>query len=202
MNTYDFEKLLNIKTTGKQKNFNESNHYNIYEPTSYEALDCLFKEYSTNSSDSYIDFGCGKGRLNFYVNYHFDSKATGIEMNNYYYEEALHNKSNYLKKHKKKEDKISFLNTFAEKYQINSEDNKFYFFNPFSIQIFMKVVENILTSLEKHNRVIDIILYYPFEEYIYFLENCTSFELFKEIKVTSLYATDKNHRFLIYRYDY
>lgn len=56
-----YEKLLNIKTSGKQKSTNELWHYNIYEPTSYSALELLSKQYNFTSKDSVIDFGCGKG---------------------------------------------------------------------------------------------------------------------------------------------
>ena len=44
MKDHYYEKLLNITTTGEQKKYNESIHYNVYEPTSYEALEILFKE--------------------------------------------------------------------------------------------------------------------------------------------------------------
>ena len=202
MNEQYYEKLLNIKTSGEQKIFNESLHYNRYEPTSYSALEILSKQYKFTAEDSIIDFGCGKGRLNFYINHFFDSTVTGIEMNSFFFKEAVDNKRDYLKKHKKKKDKINFLNYFAEEYNINPSDNKFYFFNPFSIQIFIKVIGNILISVEEYERTIDVILYYPSDDYIYFLENNTPFIFLNEIKLPYLYDNDPRHSFLVYRLDY
>lgn len=202
MNEQYYEKLLNIKTSGEQKNFNESIHYNRYEPTAYSALEVLSKNYTLTEVDSIIDFGCGKGRLNFYINHFFQATVTGIEMNSFFYKEALENKKAYLKNHKKKIDNINFLNCFAEEYNINPSNNKFYFFNPFSVQIFTKVVKKIIISVEKSERPVDIILYYPSEDYIYFLENNTSFRLFDEIRLPSLYDKDHRQTFLVYRLDY
>ena len=164
-----YERLFNIKTTGEQQGFYESHHYNRYEATSYFALETLFKEYTLSSNDCIVDFGCGKGRLSFYINYYYNCKITGIEMNNNYFDICINNKKNYLKNYNKEKNKIEFLNIFAEKYKISSTDNKFYFFNPFSVQLFMKVINNILISLEKSPRDIDLILYYPSDEYIYYL---------------------------------
>jgi len=194
-----YEKKLSIKTSGEQKIFNESIHYNRYEPTSYSALEILSEQYEFTADDSVVDFGCGKGRLNFYINHFFDSAVTGIEMNTFFYKEAIDNKRDYLKKHKKKKDNINFLNIFAEKYNINPSDNKFYFFNPFSVQIFIKVLGNILTSVEEYERTLDVILYYPSDEYMYFLENITPFVLFKQIKLPYLYDNDPRETFLVYR---
>ncbi|MEH7612983.1 SAM-dependent methyltransferase, partial [Gottfriedia acidiceleris] len=63
-----YDNLLNIKTEGEQKGFNESFHYHRYEPTPYSALQQLFKQYILSNNDRIVDFGCGKGRLNFYIN--------------------------------------------------------------------------------------------------------------------------------------
>lgn len=197
-----YEKLLNIKTSGVQKNFDDSMHYNRYEPTSYSTLKILSEKYTFNSEDSIVDFGCGKGRLNFYINYFFDCTITGVEMNSFFYKEAVENKKNYLKKHNKKKDNINFVNCFAEDYNINPYDNKFYFFNPFSIQIFIKVIRNILISIEEYERNIDVILYYPSDDYIYFLENNTSFILYEEIKLPNLYDNDPWQCILVYRLNY
>ena len=194
-----YEKLFKIKTTGEQKNFNESIHYHRYEPTSYAALEALTSTYSFSSEDSIVDFGCGKGRLNFYINYFFDSSVTGIEMNNFFYKQAVENKKSYLQIYKNKKDKINFSNCLAEKYYINSKDNRFYFFNPFSMQIFSKVIKNILASVEGNKRVLDVILYYPSNDYIYFLDTNSNFVLINEIKVPHLYDNDPRHKFLVYR---
>lgn len=194
-----YERLFNIKTTGEQQGFYESHHYNRYEATSYFALETLFKEYTLSSNDCIVDFGCGKGRLSFYINYYYNCKITGIEMNNNYFDICINNKKNYLKNYNKEKNKIEFLNIFAEKYKISSTDNKFYFFNPFSVQLFMKVINNILISLEKSPRDIDLILYYPSDEYIYYLENYTGFLLYKEIELPNLSINDKRQKFSIYR---
>lgn len=196
-----YEKLLNIKTTGEQQGFYESHHYNRYEATSYLALESLFKEYTLNSSDNIIDFGCGKGRLAFYINYYYNSSVTGIEMNNNYYSICENNKKNYFKTFSKPKDKIKFLNIFAEEYNVLPTDNKFYFFNPFSLQLFIKVLNNILISVEKYPRSIDLILYYPSDEYIDYLDNYTGLTLTQEIPVHNLYLVDKRQKFVIYSFN-
>lgn len=193
-----YEKLLNIKTTGEQQGFYESHHYNRYEATSYMALESLFKEYTLDASDNIIDFGCGKGRLAFYINYYYNSSVTGIEMNNNYYTICENNKKSYFKSFSKPKEKIKFLNIFAENYEVSSSDNKFYFFNPFSLQLFIKVLNNILISVEEFPREIDLIFYYPSEDYIDYLENYTSLTLKKEIPVHNLYLVDKRQKFSIY----
>ena len=96
---------------------------------------------------------------------------------------------------------IRFEHIFAEGYEIEPKDNRFYFFNPFSIQIFQKVINNILLSVEHNPRSVDVILYYPTMEYIRFMEVNTAFELLKEVRVPELYEQNKNERFMIYRYE-
>ena len=197
-----YEKLLNIKTSGEQKIFNDSLHYHRYEPTSYSALEILSKQYKFTAENNIVDFGCGKGRLNFYINHFWGSTVTGIEMNTFFYKEAMENKRDYLKKNKNNKNNINFLNCFAEEYNITVKDDIFYFFNPFSVQIFAKVISNILISVEKHERIVDVILYYPSDDYIYFLENNTVFALWDEIRLPYLYDSDPRQSFLIYRLAY
>lgn len=199
MKEYYYDKLFNIKTGGDQEGFNKSLHYHRYEATPYSALEELFNNYGLNSSDQVVDFGCGKGRLNFYINHLFNATVVGVEMNEAYYQNAVENRINYLKKMNNGKGKIHFNCCLAEEYQINSLDNRFYFFNPFSLQIFRKVINNILISVEKSERDIELILYYPSEEYVYLLENYTTFDLKAEVILPHLYEHDPNERFLVYR---
>lgn len=201
MKEQDYESLLNIKTSGKQDLDETTMHYNRYEPTDYEALDKLFEEYKIDSKDFVVDFGCGKGRLNFYLNYFYKCNVTGIEMNNYFYKQALNNKKSYLEKYKEDEENINFICTFVEKYNIKEKENKFYFFNPFSVEIFMKVIDNIIGSAYENKRNIEIILFYPSDDYIFFLENYTLFMLEKEIKLDN-FKNDSRDRFLVYKLAY
>jgi len=198
MNEQFYDKLLNISTCEEQKRFYKSFHYHPYEPTPYSALEMLFNQYEVTSSDQIVDFGCGKGRLNFFIEYLFQATVIGIEMNNIFYEEALVNLEGYVRKKKNSRERIHFYNCLAEEYKIGSKDNRFYFFNPFSIQIFRKVVNNILLSVEQAKRDINLILYYPSDDYIYFLEKDTSFELKQEVRLGAKYEQNPSERFLIY----
>ena len=159
-----YDKLLNINTMGNQNWNKVSTHNHPYEPTLYVALEELFKNYTLSEDDHIVDFGCGMGRLNFFINHMFNSYVTGVEINEIYFNEALMNKISY--KNKKSKDKINFVCNLAQQYEISPNDNKFYFFNPFSIQIFSKVIDNILQSYENNMRDMDIIMYYPSNEYL------------------------------------
>jgi len=202
MKEHYYDKLLNIKTGGEQKGFPASHHYYRYEPTPYIAMERLFERYDVKSGDRVVDFGCGKGRLNFYIHYFFKASVVGIEMNEGFYREAEENYKSYVKKHRTNRGEIQFYCCLAEEYPIHPLDNRFYFFNPFSIQIFITVINNILLSYENAPRELELILYYPSEDYIYFLENQTPFELKEEVDLKDLYGDKPNERFLIYRLGY
>ncbi|MBO1582110.1 class I SAM-dependent methyltransferase [Bacillus sp. XF8] len=198
MNEQYYDAVLNIKTVGDQKGFNKSLHYHRYEPTPYSALETLFNQYELKGSDRVVDFGCGKGRLNFYIHHACGASAVGIEMNETFYEEAMENRERYARKSRNSKDKIQFQCCLAQEYEIDPRDNRFYFFNPFSVQVFMNVVNNILLSVEEVERVIELILYYPSEDYIFFLENQTAFELKEEVRLPGAYERNGNERFLVY----
>lgn len=198
MNEQYYDAVLNIKTVGEQKGFNKSLHYHRYEPTPYSGLEILLNQYEIKSSDRVVDFGCGKGRLNFYIHHTRGASAVGIEMNETFYKEAMENRERYAKKARNSKDKIQFQCCLAQEYEIDPRDNRFYFFNPFSVQVFMNVVNNILLSVEEEERDVDLILYYPSEDYIFFLENQTAFELKMEVRLPEAYEKNGNERFLVY----
>lgn len=200
MDEFEYDQHLGIKTVGLHEVRNQMVHYNRYEATPYVALDALFEEYKFEKTDVVVDFGCGKGRFPFYVNHHFKASVTGVEMSGQLYLDALQNQSSYMEKRKNMKGFIRFENGLAEEYIIEETDNRFYFFNPFSIQIFMNVIDRILESVEQKNRQVDIILYYPTSDYIQYLENSTVFEHLKEVQVPGLYENNENERFVIYRY--
>lgn len=120
-------------------------------------------------------------------------------MNSSYYEIALQNKDSYSSSGQRKKGKIHFVNCLAESYRIAPSDNKFYFFNPFSVHVFAKVVNNILLSQEDYERTIDIILYYPSLDYILYLDTKTPFTLLQEIDIEDLSDKDPREGFLIFR---
>ncbi|MGP7819532.1 methyltransferase domain-containing protein [Niallia sp. 01092] len=197
MGNKNYEELLSIQTEEEQKGFNQSFHYHRYEPTPYHYLVELFDQYELTKEDRVVDFGCGKGRLNFLIHYLFQATVIGIEFNEAFYQEALKNRDRYCKKRKNGKDKIYFQHCKAEEYVIHPLDSHFYFFNPFSFPVFIKVINNILRSVAENNRKVDVILYYASNDYQYFLDNHSSFRR----KATYFLAEsehDAHERFLIY----
>ncbi|WP_226672641.1 class I SAM-dependent methyltransferase [Rossellomorea aquimaris] len=198
MKDYDYDTLLNIKTGERQIGFHRSFHYHRYEPTPYEALRELFQHYQLKSSDRVVDFGCGKGRLNFFIHRLFDSSVVGVEMNDEFYEDSMKNLDAYRKKVKVRTGAITFHHCLAEEYDIHPNDNRFYFFNPFSVQVFMKVINNILFSVESFPRDIEILLYYSSDDYVHYLNDHPLFQLRKEVHLTGEYESNEYERFLVY----
>ncbi|WP_077620465.1 SAM-dependent methyltransferase [Bacillus sinesaloumensis] len=194
-----YDALLHVKTGGGQKGFSSSVHYHRYEPTPYEGLDALFRHYQLKKSDRVVDFGCGKGRLLFYIHHYFGSAVVGVEIDKSLYHEANENKVRYLKKTATPKDEIEIYHCAAQDYEIHPRDNRFYFFNPFSIQVFKHTISNILRSFEQNPREIEIILYYGSTDYTYFLENHTPFQLLKEITIPVMFEKNTYERFLMYR---
>ncbi|MFD2043328.1 SAM-dependent methyltransferase [Ornithinibacillus salinisoli] len=198
MKEYYFDKLLNIRTAGKGS-MEEPGHYHPYEPTPYSALETLFQQYEVKPNDHIVDFGCGKGRLIFFIHYFYHATVTGVDRSESFIRQAMENRERYGSRFKNSLEKVQFQCCLAENYRVDSQENRFYFFNPFSVQIFISVINNIMKSVEGHPRDVEVILYYPSEDYIYYLVTNTPFNLKCEIQLTNLYEKDTSERFLIYQ---
>lgn len=197
MTEREYDRKLNIKTVGIREPSHRTPHHNRYEATPYRALEKLFQTYKLNKTDQVVDFGCGRGRVLFYIHHRFHVPVTGIEANDKTFEEALHNKARYRQNATHICAPIQFEYGLAEDYKIQCKDNRFYFFNPFSIRIFKKVVNNIVHSVEKCARPVELIFYYPLPEFKQFLKSDTPFKVLNKVHVPGIHG--RYGKFIIYR---
>lgn len=192
-----YEKKLNIRTAGIREWKDPNTPYNRCESTPYEALEKLFETFQLKKGDEVVDFGVGRGRVSFYTHHKFQVPVTGIEVHDITFDELLKNQERYQMHTPHIEEPLYFQYGLAEQYEIQKTENIFYFFNPFSADIFKKVVKNIMKSYEEHNRTMHLILYYPLNGYTHFLKNETPFELVNKVILPG--RQDKKEKFRIYR---
>ncbi len=194
-----FDKKLQIQTTGLREWGKEASKYNRYEPTPYQALETLFTKYKLTQEDRVVDFGSGRGRVAFYIHNRFNIPITGIEANDRTIDEAFVNKQRYRTKRQHLDAQITFQFSLAEQYEVEEADTCFYFFNPFSLNIFKKVIHNILRSVQQHERKVELILYYPLPEFKSFLQEHTGFHIINKVRTHGEHG--KYGKFVIYRLD-
>ncbi len=185
---------LGIITEEIQADGKDTFHFHRYEPTPYEVLDTLYETLTLSTEDVLVDYGCGLGRVDYYTSFRFGCRCVGIEMIENYFERALHNLDTYIGD----ASLLSFCYGKAEEYQIRNKENVFYFFNPFSCVIFKKVMNQIHASLVIHPRVVKLVLYYPEDDVIFYLENHTTFVRTNEIAACDDIRKDRRERFVIY----
>lgn len=176
----EIEKMLRIKTTGRDDSNSNLTNY-PYEATSYEVLKELVSREYIGKDDVVIDFGCGKGRVDFFLAYYTKAKLVGIE-----YDLRLYNKAQDNLKLAKASNRIEFINCCASTY-INNDVTCAYFFNPFSIHILKQVLENI--KKHSHNDV-TLFFYYPSFEYLSILDTTDFITFIEDIDCRSILKKD------------
>ena len=195
-----YEHFLGIESTEIVYNNRYNDDYYRYEPTSYSGLICAFDEMEEVFSkyDRLVDFGCGKGRVLFYVNQRLQCEVCGIEVDEELYEMALDNRAYFNTRFRGSSEKIEIILGKAEEYEIRREDNIFYFFNPFEINIFEMVIDNVIKSVEKYPRRIFVMMYYPKDEYRRYMRE-KAFKLYRIVKLPA-YNMDWDEKVVIYEY--
>lgn len=196
--TPDYDRLFHIQTRQTAYGFYASPHYHRYEATPYSGLELLLENLSLTSKDQLVDFGCGKGRLPFFFHYHRGITVKGVEMDAALWQDAQQNLARYACVRKKAAEKVQFFHCLAQDYAVDPKDNLFYFFNPFSAHIFMRVTGNILSSLKEAYRPLRLLLYYPSPDYVFFLENNSPFSLEKELFLSEERKYDPREKFQIW----
>ena len=188
-NTWD--KLLQIKTAGRD-DANADQYRHPYEPTPYCVLERLADSGFFGKDDVVLDYGCGKGRVGFFLSYRTKSNTIGIEYDERIYNSALENR-------KTSKANADFVLTKAEEYAVPYEVNRCYFFNPFSAEIFHKVMAKILDSWYACPREVFLFFYYPSDAYISYLMTVDALEFYDEIPCDDLFQGDARERILIFQ---
>ena len=191
-NTWD--NLLQIKTGGRDESGADEYHH-PYEPTPYCVLERLENSGLIGKDDAVLDYGCGKGRVGFFLSYRTKAKTIGIEYDDRIWQAALENRKTTISRVRP-----DFVLTKAEEYEVPPEVNRCYFFNPFSVEILHKVMARICDSWYEHPREIFLFFYYPADEYISYLMTVDELEFYDEIACDDLFeGQDPRERIMIFR---
>ncbi len=196
-----FEKFLGINTSEEEVVLGHDTDmkYSAYEASEYEGLISIFDEITLTPYDTLVDYGCGMGRVLFFCNQRFMCNVTGIEYDDEIFEKLLDNVEYYNVRFKGQREKFRLLHMKAEDYVVRPEDNIFYFFNPFSMDILEGVLNRILASHKGKPRKITVILYYCTYNMMTIMRKYP-FKLEKIIKLPA-YRFDPDEKVYIYTYE-
>ena len=187
----DWERKLKIRTDGGSNHEADGENY-PYEPTPYSVLERLAKSGYLSKENKLIDYGCGKGRASFLLFHLTHCRVTGID-----YNEDLIRKANE-NRNSSGITEIAFLQGKAEQYEVTDEDS-FFFFNPFSEQIFKKVIDQILWSWYENPRKMRLFFYYPKDEDVALLMMTEELMFLDEIDCSDLFeGVNKRERILVF----
>lgn len=185
---------LRIQTCGRDE-LGADEYHHPYEPTPYSVLKRLVNSGMIRSGDVVLDYGCGKGRVGFFLSYRAKAKTIGIEYDERIYRDALKNQKTTISRIKP-----DFVLTRAEEYEVPFDVNRCYFFNPFSVEILHKVMARICDSWYEHPREIFLFFYYPADEYISYLMTVDELEFYDEIECDDLFeGNDPRERIMIFQ---
>lgn len=184
----EFEEILGIRTSGRDAS--KANTFNYpYEPTDYRVLRRLVESGYINKKNHLIDYGSGKGRVPFYISYEIGCSSIGIEYDERLYGKAIENREHYLQRNK-----VDFICINAAIYQVPERADRFYFFNPFSIEILSKVIEKIIISYYEFKRDLFLFFYYPSDEYMGYLMGKEELIFVDEIECEDIFPGNKEQK--------
>ena len=185
---------MRIQTCGRDESGADEYHH-PYEPTPYSILERLAASGLIGKDDGVLDYGCGKGRVGFFLSYRTKVKTIGIEYDEHIYQGALENQKTTVSRIKP-----DFMLTRAEEYEVPRSVNRCYFFNPFSVEIFRKVMIRIIESWYDNPREIFLFFYYPADAYISYLMTVDELEFYDEIECDDLFGgNDMRERIMIFQ---
>ena len=190
----EWDRLLKIRSSGRDDS-NSTVYCYPYEPTPYCVLERLANSGYIRKNNLLLDYGCGKGRVDFFLSYQTRCKSIGIEYDERIYEIAKRNLENSAVSKR-----VSLICHNAETYQVPDDTDRCYFFNPFSVEILRKVLARIRESYYKDPREILFFFYYPSDEYISYLMTIEEIEFMDEIDCRDLFeGNNRRERIMIFK---
>lgn len=186
-----WDRLLQIRTTGRDDTGADQYRY-PYEPTPYPVLERLANSGYIRKGNTLLDYGCGKGRVDFFLSWQLRCRTIGVE-----YDERIYDKAVESQKTAVSAERTTFKLTDAEHFAVPESVDRIYFFNPFSLELLRKVFGRILESWYGAPRKILFFFYYPSDEYISYLMTVDELDFLDEIDCRDLFPGDDPHERII-----
>jgi len=184
MTENQWDKLLRIRTTGRDDSHSDSYRF-PYEPTPYSVLERLADSGFITKKNTVLDYGCGKGRVSFFLSYQLRCRSVGIEYDDRIYGAAVENKMSAVSG-----ERVDFVLAKAEEYAVPQAADRMFFFNPFSVEILKSVVNRVLESWYENPGEIFLFFYYPSDEYVSYLMTVDELMFTDEIDCRDLFGKD------------
>ena len=189
----NWDRILGIQTAGRDDTGADQYHH-PYEPTPYCVLERLADSGLIRREDVVLDYGCGKGRVDFFLSYGTGARTIGIE-----YDERIYAAAQENRQTARSGDSARFVLGRAETWEVPPEVTRCYFFNPFSVEILRKVMARILESWYGQPREILLFFYYPADEFLSYLMTVEELDFYDEIECDDLFpGEDPRERILIF----
>ncbi|MDY2593520.1 MAG: methyltransferase domain-containing protein [Oliverpabstia sp.] len=188
-----WERFLQIRTMGRDDSNADQYRY-PYEPTPYSVLERLANTGLIRKDNTLLDYGCGKGRIDFFLSYQTRCQSIGIEYDERIYEKAIENKETAISS-----GRVTIELTNAENFIVSEIVDRIYFFNPFSVEILQKVISRIVDSYYENMRFIQLFFYYPSDEYITYLMTVDELIFADEIDCQDLFpGNDSREKIVVF----
>ena len=194
MTEQQWEKKLKIATAGRDASHADAYRY-PYEPTPYCVLERLSDSGYIGSADTVMDYGCGRGRVSFFLSYRLGCRSVGVEYDTAVYAGAMENLRTYAGA-----GRVEFMCARAEQFPVEHA-NCFYFFNPFSLEVLRSVFGRILESYYGKPRTMRFFFYYPNEEYRSWLMTRNDLRFLAELDCRDLFpGANPREQILIFEF--
>ena len=189
----NWDRILGIQTAGRDDTGADQYHH-PYEPTPYCVLERLADSGLIRREDVVVDYGCGKGRVDFFLSHRTGAGTVGIE-----YDERIYAAAQENRQTARSGSGARFVPGRAETWEVPPEVTRCYFFNPFSVEILRKVMARILESWYGQPREILLFFYYPTDEFLSYLMTVEELDFYDEIECDDLFpGEDPRERILIF----
>ena len=193
INENKWDKLLRIRTSGRDDSRSDQYRY-PYEPTPYSVLERLAFSGYIGKKNTLVDYGCGKGRVDFFLSYQTRCRSIGIEYDERIFVTAAENQKTAVSA-----GRVEFVLQNAETYAVPETADRFYFFNPFSVEILRSVLERIKESYYEQPREMMLFFYYPSDEYVSHLMTMDELTFLDEINCRDLFdGENSRERILVF----
>lgn len=192
-NENKWDKLLQVKTMGRDDSHADQYRY-PYEPTPYFVLERLANTGYIRKGNTLLDYGCGKGRVDFFLSYQTRCRTIGIEYDERIYEKAVENQEAAVSG-----GRVTLELANGEHFSVPEGVDRIYFFNPFSLEILKKAMSRILESYYLSPREMQLFFYYPSDEYLSYLMTVDELTFFDEIDCRDMFpGNDSRERIVIF----